>query len=38
MKLRASHDVQRHRRSKKELDGMRALVALILPDSKVDSE
>ena len=34
-KLLASHDVQRHRTSKKELDDMRALVARDLADSKV---
>src|SRR5687768_13487749 len=34
-KLLASHDVQRHRTSKKELDEMRALVARDLADSKV---
>ena len=31
----ASHDVQRHQTSKKELDDMRALVARDLADSKV---
>src|SRR5438477_10921751 len=34
-KLLASHDVQRHQTSKKELDDMRALVARDLADSKV---
>ena len=34
-KLLASHDVQRHRISKNELDGLPALVARDLADSKV---
>jgi hypothetical protein len=34
-KLLASHDVQRHQASKKELDDMRALVVRDLADSKV---
>ena len=33
MKLLASHDVQRHRTSKKELDDMRALVARDLAEA-----
>jgi len=33
--LLASHDIQRHQTSKKELDDMRALVARDLADSKV---
>jgi hypothetical protein len=34
-KLLASHDVQRHQTSKKELDDMRALVARDLADSQI---